>query len=110
MKLAENLPDDIVRPMADWFESFVPMKQHVLVRFGRWQDILDQTLPEDQELYCVTTAMMHYARTVALSNTDRIAEAEVERDTFLAALERVPDSRMLFNNTSRGHPCRGPRR
>ena len=100
-ELVENLPDDIVRPLADWFEAFVPMKQHVLVRFGRWQDILAQTMPEDQELYCVTTAMMHYARTVALSNTDRIADAEAERDLFLAARDRVPDTRMLFNNTCR---------
>ena len=42
-ELAANLPDDIVRPLADWFEGFVPMKQHVLVRFGRWEDILAQT-------------------------------------------------------------------
>ncbi|MEM9106499.1 MAG: hypothetical protein AAGC96_12670 [Pseudomonadota bacterium] len=98
-ELAANLPDDIVRPLADWFEGFVPMKQHVLVRFGRWEDILAQTLPDDRELYCVTTAMMHYARSVALSNTDRIAEAEAERDLFLAARDKVPETRMVFNNT-----------
>ena len=34
-------------PMADWVEAFVPMRMHVLIRFGRWDDILDRPLPED---------------------------------------------------------------
>ena len=97
--LAAELTEDIVRPLADWLEAFVPMKQHVLVRFGRWHDILAQELPADQDLYCVTTALMRYARTVALSNIDDVAGAEAEREAFFAARDRVPDSRMLFNNT-----------
>jgi tetratricopeptide (TPR) repeat protein len=100
-ELVATLPPSILRPMADWFEGFIPMKQHVLVRFGRWDEILAQPLPEDAGLYAVTTAMLHYARTVAFANTGRIAEAEAERDAFLAALERVPETRMLFNNTCR---------
>ena len=47
----------------------------------------------------MTTAMMHYARTVALANTGDIAAAEAERAKFDAAHGAVPDSRMLFNNT-----------
>ena len=103
LEMAEALmtavPEDFLRDMADWFEGFLPMKQHVLIRFGQWQDILDQALPEDAELYSVTTAMMRYARTVAFANTKRIAEAEAERELFLAARDAVPESRMLFNNT-----------
>ena len=100
-ELIENLPGSILRPLADWFEAFVPMKQHVLIRFGRWQDILDQDLPDDPDLYSVTTAMMSYARTVALANTGDIAGAEAERRRFAEAFSRVPESRMLFNNTCR---------
>jgi len=87
--------------LADWFEGFIPMKQHVLIRFGRWQEILDQPLPEDAGLYCVTTAMMRYARAVALANLGDIPAAEAERDAFVAARDRVPETRMLFNNTCR---------
>jgi tetratricopeptide (TPR) repeat protein len=100
-ELIETLPETIVRPMADWFEGFVPMKQHVLIRFGLWHDILAQPLPDDEELYCVTTAMMRYARTVALANTRNIPGAEAERELFYAARDAVPESRMLFNNTCR---------
>lgn len=100
-ELISTLPPETLRPMADWFEGFIPMKQHVLIRFGRWGDILDQALPKDEELYSVTLAMMRYARTVALANTQRIDEALVERDLFYDARDQVPESRMLFNNTCR---------
>ena len=100
-ELIDTLPADTLRPMADWFEGFIPMKQHVLIRFGRWKDILAQELPEDAELFSVTTAMMRYSRTVAYANTKQIAEAEAERDHFWEARERVPETRMLFNNTCR---------
>ncbi|MEM7634663.1 MAG: tetratricopeptide repeat protein [Pseudomonadota bacterium] len=100
-ELIATLPSDTLRPMADWFEGFIPMKQHVLIRFGRWQDILAQELPEDPELYCVTLAMMRYARTIAMANLHKIADAQAECVKFYDALERVPESRMLFNNTCR---------
>jgi tetratricopeptide (TPR) repeat protein len=100
-ELMETLPEVALRPLADWFESFIPMKQHVLIRFGRWQDILDQNLPEDEALYSVTTAMMRYARAVAFANAGAIEAAERERDLFFSARDRVPESRMLFNNTCR---------
>ncbi|MEX0339160.1 MAG: hypothetical protein AB3N11_08995, partial [Arenibacterium sp.] len=100
-ELIETLPSETLRPMADWFEGFIPMKQHVLIRFGRWQYILDQHLPKDEELYSVTVAMMRCARTVALANLHRISDAESEKAEFYKVLERVPESRMLFNNTCR---------
>ncbi len=100
-ELVATIPEDFLRVMADWFEAFIPMKQHVLVRFGRWNDILGQDLPTDSELYSVTTAMMRYARTVAFANIGKLAEAEAERDLFFQARDNVPESRMLFNNTCR---------
>jgi tetratricopeptide (TPR) repeat protein len=102
-QLAAAIPEDLLRvqvsPMADWLEGFVPMRMHVLVRFGRWADIIAAPLPADPDLYCVTTAMMHYAKGVALAATGRVDEADEERTRFAAAAARVPDSRMVFNNT-----------
>ncbi len=102
-EMISTLPAELLKtgspPMADWLEGFVPIKQHVLIRFGRWQEILEQALPADPELYCVTTAMIRYTRAVALASTNRVEEAEAERAAFLGARDRVPESRMLFNNT-----------
>jgi tetratricopeptide (TPR) repeat protein len=98
-ELIATMSEDFLRSLADWFEGFVPMKQHVLVRFGLWDEILAQKIPGDPGLYTVTTAMMHYARTVAFANLGKISQAEVERDLFLTARDKVPETRMLFNNT-----------
>ena len=99
-ELVESLPEATLRPMADWFEAFIPMKQHALIRFGMWEEILAQPLPEDEALYTVTLAMMRYSRTVALANSGAIDEARAERALFEDALSRVPESRTLFNNTA----------
>ena len=100
--LEATLPEELLRvgvpPMADWLESFVPMRLHVLVRFGLWQEIIDRPLPSDPVLYSVTTALAHYAKGVALAATSHVAEAQQQRDHLAAAIARVPDSRYLFNN------------
>uniref|UniRef100_A0AAU1ZQG2 Tetratricopeptide repeat protein n=1 Tax=Streptomyces sp. NBC_00093 TaxID=2975649 RepID=A0AAU1ZQG2_9ACTN len=102
-QLEASIPEELLRvqspPMADWLEGFLAMRVHVLIRFGRWPDILELPLPADPSLYCVTTAMIRYARGVALSATGRVVEAEAERELFRAAVVRVPETRMLFNNT-----------
>jgi tetratricopeptide (TPR) repeat protein len=77
----------------------MPIRLHVLMRFGKWQEIIDTPLPADQELYCTTTAMIHYAKGVAYAATGRIAEAEAEKSLFQAAVPRVPETRYLHNNS-----------
>lgn len=102
-QLEASLPEEVLRiespPMADWLEGFLSMRVHALIRFGRWQDILALEIPMDQTLYCVTTAMIYYAKGVALAATGKIKEAEKARSQFSAAVGRVLPSRTLFNNT-----------
>jgi tetratricopeptide (TPR) repeat protein len=102
-QLAAAITEDLLRipvpPMADWLEGFVPMKMHALIRFGRWQEIIDAPLPGDQDLYCVTTAMMRYAKGVACAATGQITDALAHRREFARAAPRVPASRTVFNNT-----------
>lgn len=101
-ELIASIPEQLLRvtnpPMADWLEGFVGMKLHVLVRFGKWQAIADEALPDDPELYSVTTAMIHYAKGVACAANAQVAEAEAERQRFLDACARVPETRYIFNN------------
>lgn len=97
--LAETLTEDVLRPLADWLEAFVSIKQHVLIRFGKWETIKEQELPEDEELYSVTRALMLYAKTVAYAATGEIDNAMASREAFRVAKAAVPESRLLFNNT-----------
>jgi tetratricopeptide (TPR) repeat protein len=52
-------------------------------------------------LYCTTTATIHYGRGVAHAAKGQLAQAAAEREAFTAAYARIPESRYLFNNTSR---------
>lgn len=87
-------------PMADWLEAFVPLRVHVLVRFGRWDELIAEPLPSDAALYCTTTATIHYGRGVAHAAKGQLDRARAERDAFTAAYQTIPDTRYLFNNTS----------
>jgi tetratricopeptide (TPR) repeat protein len=104
-ELIDTTPEELLRipspPMADFIEGYIPMKQHVLVRFGKWREIIDQELPKDRDLYCSTTAMMLYAKGVAHSILGEIPEAERARAAFREAKVRVPDTRRVHNNTVR---------
>lgn len=96
--LRELLPVETVAFMPDFFEAFWGMRLHVLVRFGMWQEIVDEPLPDDAELFIFTTALQRYARTVALANLGRIDEAEREFALFGPARAAVPETRYMFNN------------
>ncbi|MDE2792299.1 MAG: tetratricopeptide repeat protein [Paracoccaceae bacterium] len=100
-----TLPETLLRvespPMADWLEGFVPVRQHVLIRFGKWPEILEQDLPRDPDLYSVTTATMRYARAIARASRGETEAADREAEAFDAAYDRVPESRYLFNNSCR---------
>ncbi|MGH3675606.1 MAG: tetratricopeptide repeat protein [Mycobacterium sp.] len=102
-ELASQLTPELLAiespPMADWLEAFVPLRTHVLVRFGRWDDLIAVPLPDDTELYCSTTATIHYGRGVAHASKGQLPQARAEREAFAAAYERIPDTRYLFNNT-----------
>jgi tetratricopeptide (TPR) repeat protein len=104
-ELAAQLTPEVLTiespPMADWLEAFVPLRVHVLVRFGRWDDLIAQPTPDDTELYCTTTATIHYGRGVAHAAKRQLEQARAEREAFAEAYARIPETRYLFNNTSR---------
>jgi tetratricopeptide (TPR) repeat protein len=103
--MAATVPEAMLRipspPMADYFEAYLAMEPHVLVRFGRWHDLIAMAPPEDRDLYATLTANVHYARAVAFAALGRVAEAEAEEQVFHAARDRVPEGRLLHNNTVR---------
>lgn len=91
-----SLPD---RPkFTQTVEGYNAMKWHVLVRFGRWQEIVDAPLVAEPELYLLTSVLQHYARGVAQAALRNFAEAEREREMFHAQLARIPPDRRFLSN------------
>jgi tetratricopeptide (TPR) repeat protein len=79
-------------------EGYYSMRTHVLVRFGRWQDIIEDPPPDDPDLYPVTTAMHHYARAIAYATLRNFGAADRECVLFSEAMRRIDPGRKVFNN------------
>jgi tetratricopeptide (TPR) repeat protein len=79
-------------------EGYYSMKTHVMVRFGRWQEIIDAPLPDDPGLYLVSTAMHHYAKGIAYATLGNFRSADEQRVFFHESLRRIPSHRRFFNN------------
>ncbi|KAI4719852.1 TPR domain protein [Aureobasidium sp. EXF-10727] len=100
--LEASLPEALLRvtspPMADWLEGFLSVRVHVLIRFGMWEDLLALDIPADRHLFCVTTAFILYGRGIAFAATGQVERARDAAQKLESALDKVPESRMLFNN------------
>lgn len=100
-EMAETSPKAMLEitspPMADYFETILAMEPHVLIRFGRWEEILALPLPEDRKLYCVRVAFIEYAKALAFASLGRVEEATAQEERFQAARAKVPETRLLHN-------------
>ncbi len=84
--------------MAMTLEGYYSMRMHVLVRFGMWQQILDEPVPADTDLYCVTCAMYHYAKAIAHAYFKNFDAARKSSDQFEKTCTKIPEHRYFFNN------------
>ncbi len=105
-KLRSLVPREVVsisdRPkLTQTVEGYHAMKSHVLVRFGRWQDIIDEPMADDPALYVMTAAMQHYAKGVAHATLKNFAEAELERERFHRHIEGIPPERRFLSNPAK---------
>lgn len=85
-------------PMADWLEFFLAVRVHVLIRLGMWDALKALEIPQDKNLYCVTTVMMYYGKGIAYASTNNQPEADAQRKLFREAAKRVPPSRRDYPN------------
>ncbi|QDU59059.1 tetratricopeptide repeat protein [Aeoliella mucimassa] len=94
----QQVPEEMLKEQVDFLDAFMPTTFHVMVRFGRWDDILNEPTPP--EYLPMSRAVRLYARTLAYAATERVEQAEAEQQKFLEAVKLVPESSLLFQNTS----------
>lgn len=97
-KINEQVPEEMLKEQIDFLDAFMPTAIHVMVRFGRWDDILAE--PEPADYLPMSQAIWHYARTLAYAAKGQVAEAEDERVQFDDAMDQVPETSFLFQNAS----------
>ena len=97
--MVEGIPLDFVKEHAAVAESFVGLPYEVLVRFGRWDDIL--AAPDHPDFMPLTRAMRLAARGIAFAAKGDVAAAKVEQQAYLAAVPLVPPEVTAGPNTGR---------
>ena len=82
----------------DYMEPYLSDIWHVLIRFGRWDEIISKPFPK--KTYFVWTCWAWYAKALAHSALGNVKDALKCKDEFLNAKTQVPKSRYLHNVTS----------
>jgi len=92
---------EVTRPFVEtepgMIDPFVPAPWFVLLRFQKWDDILNAK-PVDNEKLPVTRAMWRYSRALAFHGKGRREEADKERRAFEVQRLGIPASAMWTNN------------
>ncbi|QPM89630.1 tetratricopeptide repeat protein [Pseudooceanicola algae] len=100
--ISDTTPEGLLQitspPMADFFESYLAFEPHILIRFGRWRELIALDLPDDRQLYVTRTAFTLYGRALAHAALGEVPEALLAEAQFLDCLATFPESRLLGNN------------
>ncbi len=95
--LEAEIPVQAVREFAFVIEGLMSTSRHVMIRFGKWDQILLQPAPPPKDML-VSTAVHHYSRGVALAALGRPEEARVELTLFDGAAAKIPADWFLMQN------------
>jgi tetratricopeptide (TPR) repeat protein len=96
--MVKTMPAQWVKENAPLADGFVAMPLEVLVRFGRWDDVLASAEPPDY--LPIARALRRCGRGIALAAKGEVAKAKEEQQAFLAAKAAVPAEARIGNNAA----------
>lgn len=98
-EIIKDLPTDFVKEKAVLVESFGAVPMEVMMRFGKWDDILAE--PENYPDYMpFTRAFHHGARAIAFAAKNDPKNARKEQAIFRELVQNVPTETAVSNNTA----------
>ncbi len=97
--MVAGIPEATLKEYAMFADGFVAMPYEVLLRFGRWDEVL--AMPEAPDYLPFTRAFRHAARGVALAAKGDLPSARAEQAQFDAAVKLVPADDLMGNNPAR---------
>lgn len=95
--LEREMPSEALKSFAGLMEGIMPTTFHTMIRFGKWEEILQE--PEYPAGRLVSRAVRHYARSIAYSALSKTKEARNEMMAFDESVKAVPSDWMIFANS-----------
>jgi tetratricopeptide (TPR) repeat protein len=97
-KIEKQIPKAFLKEYVTVADGFMPTALHVLIRFGKWDEILAEPQPEAWRLFSL--AEWRFARSVALSALGRTEEAQQELAAMDAVTAHLTDEWRAGNNVA----------
>jgi tetratricopeptide (TPR) repeat protein len=94
--MAKGIPKEWIKENALIADGFAAMPLEVLVRFGRWDEVL--AAPEPPEYLPISRSLRHAARGIAYAARGDAVQARREQAAFLAARKLVKAEATVGNN------------
>ncbi|MEQ8786173.1 MAG: hypothetical protein RIC55_07730 [Pirellulaceae bacterium] len=98
-KIEKTIPPEFLKNYVTLADGFMPTSLHVMIRFGKWKEILAEPEPEDWRL--LSRAERHFARSVAFSALGKTKEARREIELLDKVAEGFTDEWKMGNNSAR---------
>jgi tetratricopeptide (TPR) repeat protein len=93
-----GIPEAWLRENAGLVDGFLAAPLEVLLRFGRWEEVLAEPAPA--ATFPLARALRHFCRAVALAALGRPTEARDEQKRFRDGAARVPKDAAFGNNAA----------
>ena len=90
-------PPAMLQEYIEYMEPYLSDMWMILIRFGKWEEILTRPFLDDKNIFPVWYAWDCYAKALALSALGKISEAEVAAVRYKTAVSHIPSSRYLHN-------------
>ena len=98
-EMMKDLPTEFVKENAALAESLGAVPMEVMVRFGKWDDIVAE--PENYPGYMpFARAFHHGARAIAFAAKNDVENARKEQAIFRERIQHVPKETAVSNNTA----------
>lgn len=98
-KIEQQVPAEFLKNYVTVADGFMPTTLHVLIRFGKWQEVLAEPEPEAWRLF--SRAERHFARSVAFSALRKTEEARQELALLDKVAEGLTDEWKMGNNSAK---------
>ncbi|MCL4207490.1 MAG: hypothetical protein KJ000_33825 [Pirellulaceae bacterium] len=97
-KIEKLIPPDFLENYVTIADGFMPTALHVLIRFGKWQQILDEPEPDAWRRF--SRAERHFARSVAFSALGETNKARRELQRLDEVAKELTDEWKMGNNSA----------
>ncbi len=97
-KIEEQVPPEFLKNYVKIADGFMPTALHVMIRFGKWEEILNEPAPASWRLF--SRAERHFARSIAYSATGNLSAARRELNVMSELAKELDGEWAVGNNAA----------